>query len=158
MNQKLRVRAQRIVASALVAALGPAMYLVATSGAASAAANKSVSVDGFGTLTCPDSSTTDALIGLDANKFKGSVQGQGQVVNDIISNTITEKDFNVTSGTINTNSFTLQAIVTFDGCNGGLYPSPVNATISGQCGTDVLFTYTDANGETGSFEGRVACT
>jgi hypothetical protein len=153
MHQTLRLRPGRIFASLLAVLVASGIYVAAVSGAAGAAANKSVSAQGFGNVDCPTTGNETAGINLWATKFKGGVEGEAYIGTDGV-----EKHIYLTAGTINTNSFTLQGIVNYDVCGGVSEPTPVNATISGQCGTDVLVTYTDANGETGSFLSDVACT
>jgi hypothetical protein len=155
MHQTVRSpRRARVAAMLFVALLASSVYAMSVSGVAVAAANKSVAAQGIGNVDCPTAGTQAARIELWASKFKGGVQGEAYIGNG----SGVEKHIYLTAGTINTNSFTLQGIVDYDNCGGVPEPTPVNATISGQCGTDVLVTYTDANGETGSFLSSVACT
>jgi hypothetical protein len=137
----------------LVAVLASSVYAMSVSGVAGAVANKSVAAQGFGNVDCPTAGPETAGIQLWAAKFKGGLQGEAYIGTDGV-----EKHIFLTAGTINSQSFTLQGIVDYDVCGGVPEPTPVNATISGQCGTDVLVNYTDANGETGSFLSDVACT
>jgi hypothetical protein len=127
-------------------------------GVAGAAANKTVSVSGAGNVHCPGGATVnDATINFTAFKFKGAVFSDEPGFIEIEYDG-TFKVFFITAGTMNTSSFTLQAVVVEDFCNGVEQPTPVNATISGQCGTDQSVTYSDANGETATFLSDVACT
>jgi hypothetical protein len=156
MHNKARLsRRVRVAAPLLAVLLASGAYAVSVSGVAGAAANKTVSASGSGNVHCPGDGTVDpAEIHFTAFKFRGGVEG----FEGIIEGLDTEKEFHITAGTMNTNSFTLQAVVTFDLCNDEYQDVPVNATISGTCGTDVLVTYSDANGETGTFLSNVACT
>jgi len=159
MHQKSRLsRRARVAASLFVVLLASGAYAVSMSGVAGAAANKTVSATGFGEVHCPGgSSVQGAAIHFTAARFKGAVFGieEGIIT---VGEDGTFKAFEITSGTLNQNSFTLQAVVFEDSCNGVEQDTPVNATISGTCGTDQLVTYSDANGETGSFLSDVACT
>jgi hypothetical protein len=154
MHHKAKLsRRARVAASLFVVLLASSVYAVSMSSVAGAAANKSVSAQGFGNVDCPTAGNEVAGLNLWAAKFKGGVEGEAYIGTDGV-----EKHIYLTSGTINQNSFTLQGIVDYDVCGGIPETTPVNATISGQCGTNQLITYTDANGETGSFLSDVACT
>jgi hypothetical protein len=159
MHQKSRLsRRARFAAPLLAVLLASGAYAVSMSGVAGAAANKTVSVTGSGEVHCPGgSSVQGAEIHFTAFKFKGAVFGLDAGIITVEYDG-TFKAFEISSGTINQNSFTLQAVVVEDSCNGVEQDVPVNATLSGTCGTDQLVTYSDANGETGSFLSDVACT
>jgi hypothetical protein len=129
--------------------------VVASWGVAGAAANKTVQVSGSGEVHCPGGTQQDADIFFTAFKQKGLVFSQQAAV---ISGATTTKLFFITAGTMNANSFTLEGPVVQDTCGGIAQDTQVNASVSGQCGTNVLVTYSDANGETGSFLSNVACT
>jgi hypothetical protein len=138
-----------------VVLLASGISVMATSAVADAAANKTVQVSGSGEVHCPGGSQENADIFFTAFKQKGLVFSQQAAV---ISGATTSKLFFITAGTMNANSFTLEGPVVQDTCKGVVQDTQVNATVSGQCGTNVLVTYSDANGETASFLCNVACT
>jgi hypothetical protein len=128
---------------------------------AHAAANKTVQGHGStAEFVCASSGPGwPAAIDFQAQKSgpytqKGTVSGYGQV-----SGSNVYKAFNLTSGTINQNSYSLEGALYYAPYCGFSAPATVaHVTLSGRCGSAVTIYYTDSDGEKGNFLGNVACT
>jgi hypothetical protein len=101
---------------------------------------------------CPSGVTVPATINFFAQKNRGSVFGNYEITGADVS-----KFGTISGGTINQSRYSLQGITTLESCAGVLFV-PVNATLSGRCGTAVVIHYVDALGQRGDFLGNVACT
>ena len=131
--------------------------MLGTSGVAGAAANKGVTAEGTGSVRCPSSQVVPSTtINLEASRSKGIVQGFVQITDPTFN--VVNKGGSIDGGSMNGSSFNLTAVINFDRCGAFTQPVPVRAVISGDCGTGVLITYSDDNGETGSFVGNAVCS
>lgn len=120
---------------------------------AHAAANRTVFGEGSTSqFLCPNGLTVPASIQFSAQKSRGTVSGSYFIFGAGVT-----KFGNVFSGTITQNSYSLNGITTTEICGGAVLNIPVNATLSGECGTAVIIHYEDATGERGDFLGNVAC-
>jgi hypothetical protein len=71
------------------------------------------------------------------------------------TNQVLLKSGSITSGNIQSGSYTIQGTETVDNlCNTSV---PTTITINGQCGTGVTINFRAANGETATFTGNVKC-
>ena len=121
---------------------------------AHAAANRNLVGEGStAQFLCPSGLTVPATISFSAQKSKGIVSGSYNIFGTGVS-----KFGQIRSGTITQNSYSLEGITTTEVCGGASLSVPVNATLSGECGTGVIIHYEDALGERGDFLGNVACT
>lgn len=136
---------------AVVPLIGAALLAVPV-----ALANSNSTVTGRGTSTaffCGNAVPNVATISFNATKNKGVLNGSFQIFGSGV-----QKFGSITAGTMNTSSYSLTGIVTFDQCGGAFNQVVAQATITGQCGTAVPIHYVDTLGETGDFTGNVACT
>jgi hypothetical protein len=120
---------------------------------AQAAANRSAVGEGStAQFLCPSGVTVPATISFSAQKSKGVVSGSYNILGVGVT-----KFGSIRGGTITQNSFSLTGFTTTEICSGVVLSVPVNATLTGECGTGVIIHYEDALGERGDFLGNVAC-
>jgi hypothetical protein len=143
-------RISRLIRAVVVTLVATAVFAVP----AHAAANRSVFGEGSTSqFLCPSGLTVPATINFQAQKSKGTVGGFYQIFGAGVN-----KFGNVTGGTMSQSSYSLKGITFQEVCTGVMLSVPVNATLSGECGTGVIIHYEDALGERGDFLGNVACT
>ena len=113
-----------------------------------------ISGQGTGNEICPPAHA----IGLGDITFSATRQ------NGIFSGTFTmiinsthTKSASITSGNIQSGSYTVQGTETVDNTCFGSTTVPTAITINGQCGTGVTINFRVANGETATFTGNVNC-
>jgi hypothetical protein len=152
-NQAKKKKMSLSLLLSVVAALALAPSLSAIY-QAEAASNKQISGTGAGTAFCPTTPFTSftASIFFSASKNKGTVSGNWQ-----ISGSGIVKGGSINSGSIGENSFSLSGTENFGFCP-AIQPTPVTATIRGECGTGAEIIFEAANGERGTFTGNVACS
>lgn len=129
--------------------------------AGSAVASPTKGVTGFGQTTdfiCADGTDAGAAsISVSAEKkgsaFSGFVGGQFGIFGPNVT-----KTGPLFGGTINKNNYSVTGSLSQANCSPFFFePTPVNVTISGQCGINVVIHYSDAVGEKDDFIGNVSC-
>jgi hypothetical protein len=145
-----------IAAAALLLAIA-ALMLTGVKPAAASPLKVAHGVGEATEFTCPghqEVGSTAGAIDFSASRAHGLTHGFG-----FIEGTTVDKDFSITRGNMNRHSYSLTGIVRGHQLCGSTQTSlPSVVTLSGPCGTGVSISYSDTNGESGTFTGNVACT
>jgi hypothetical protein len=102
---------------------------------------------------CPGTGGGLGDITFSGTRQNGMFSGTFTIINS--TNHVLLKSGSITSGNIQSGSYTVQGTETVDSlCNTSV---PTAITVNGQCGTGVTINFRAANGETAIFTGNVKC-
>ena len=122
-----------------------------------AASTSNVAGNGTSVLTCPGGVTVpSATISFSTTTTKGTTTGAG----GILFPAVVQISFKLNSGHFNAGSYAVEGFYGPPGptgfCSGFIGAATV--TITGLCGTGVSIFYSDSNGISATFIGKVGCT
>lgn len=122
---------------------------------AEAAAAKTASGQGIGTVTCPNNMQAPGeTISFNARQSNGQTNGNWNIfIPPVFANF---KQGIITGGSISNTHAIFTGAENQDTLCGA--PIPVTITMSASCGQGVAIQFTAANGERGTFTGNVACS
>jgi hypothetical protein len=108
-------------------------------------------------IFCPDVTHSGGLgdITFSGTLQNGMFSGTFTILNS--TNQVLLKSGSITSGNIQSGSYTVQGTETVDNLCSASTTVPTAITINGQCGTGVTINFRAANGETATFTGNVKC-
>jgi hypothetical protein len=108
-------------------------------------------------IFCPDVSHSGGLgdITFSGTRQNGVFSGTFTIINS--TNQVLLKSGSITSGNIQSGSYTVQGTESVDNICFASATVPTAVTINGQCGTGVTINFRAANGETATFTGNVKC-